>query len=61
MEARRIKRIEYSRTFLKSLDKLPERIIEKAERKEKVFKENPFHPSLGTHKLSGKEKESWAF
>ncbi len=61
MEERRIKRIEYSRKFLKSLEKLPKEIIEKAEKKEKIFKENPFHPFLVTHKLSGKEKESWAF
>ncbi len=61
MEERRIKRIEYSRKFLKSLEKLPKRIIEKAEKKEKIFKENPFHPLLSTHKLSGKERESWDF
>lgn len=61
MEEGRIKRIEYSEKFLKSLDKLPERIIDKAERREKIFRENPFHPILKTHKLSGKERQSWAF
>ena len=61
MEERRIERIEYSKKFLKSLEKLPKRIIEKAEKKEKVFRENPFHHLLKAHKLSGKEKECWAF
>jgi mRNA-degrading endonuclease YafQ of YafQ-DinJ toxin-antitoxin module len=61
MEARRIKNIDYSKKFLKSLEELPESIIAKAEFKETVFKENPFSPSLRTYKLHGKEKESWAF
>jgi mRNA interferase YafQ len=26
-----------------------------------LFAENPFHPSLNTHKLSGKLKDLWAF
>lgn len=26
-----------------------------------IFTENPFHPSLRTHKLSGKLKEMWSF
>ena len=26
-----------------------------------LFTENPFHPSLKTHNLSGKLKEYWAF
>lgn len=58
---RKIKRIEYSKKFLKSLRKLPERIIDQAEEKEKIFKDSSFHPILKTHKLSGKEKEVWAF
>ena len=76
MEERKIKRIDYSGKFLKSLEKLPKRIIEQAELKEKiveehsffstlryarVFKENAFDPRLKTHKLSGQEKECWAF
>jgi len=61
MEKRKIKSIEYSEKFLKSLEKLPERIIEKAGVKEKIFRENPFDSRLGTHKLHGKEKEVQAF
>ena len=32
-----------------------------AEKKEKVFKTDPFHPSLKTHKLQGKLGEFWSF
>lgn len=58
---KKIKEIEYSKKFLKSLKKLPERIIDQAEEKERIFKDNFFHPILKTHKLSGKDKECWAF
>ncbi len=61
MVEERVKRSEYSKRFLKSLDKLPRKIIDKAESKERIFRENPFHSTLRTHKLTGKEKESWAF
>ncbi|MFH1968089.1 MAG: type II toxin-antitoxin system mRNA interferase toxin, RelE/StbE family [bacterium] len=57
----RIKEIKYKRQFLKKLSKLPKEVIERAGEKEKIFKENPFHPILKTHKLHGKEKEAWAF
>ena len=57
----RIKEIEYSKRFLKSASDLPKRMIEQAEAKEKIFRENPFNPALRTHKLTGKEKEAWAF
>ncbi|PIS39656.1 MAG: type II toxin-antitoxin system mRNA interferase toxin, RelE/StbE family [Candidatus Nealsonbacteria bacterium CG08_land_8_20_14_0_20_38_20] len=61
MKERRIKEVEYSNKFLKSLKRLPQKIIKEAEKKEEIFKENPFHPTLRTHKLSGKDKESWGF
>lgn len=61
MDRRKAKKIEYSKRFLDSLKKLPKRIFHKAGDKEKLFRENPFHPTLKTHKLCGKEKESWAF
>jgi len=61
MEERKIKRIDYSKRFLKSLGKLPKRIIEQAEFKEGIFKENALDPRLRTHKLSGKDRECWAF
>lgn len=61
MGERKIKKIKYSRRFLKSLECLPDKIINQAQGKEEIFKENPFHSSLRTHKLSGKDRESWAF
>lgn len=57
----RIKEILTSPLFEKHYKKLPESIRETAKEKEKIFRENPFHLILKTHKLSGKEKESWAF
>lgn len=47
--------------FRKSYKKLPGEIKEKAKIKESIFRKNPFDKRLKTHKLSGKEKESWAF
>ena len=38
MENRKIENIEYSKKFLKSLTKLPERIIQQAEKKENFLK-----------------------
>ena len=61
MEERKIKRVDYSRKFLKSLRELPKRVIKQAKIKEKIFKENIFDSRLKTHKLHGKEKEAWAF
>ncbi len=53
--------IDYSRAFLKTALQLPKKLIGLVEEKELIFKNNPFHPSLRTHKLHGKEKEVWAF
>ena len=47
--------------FIKSYKKLHKIIQEKAKVKEAVFRKNPFDKRLKTHKLLGKEKESWAF
>ena len=54
-------RVEYSDRYLKSASRLPAKIIALADAKEALFRESPFHPSLNTHKLHGKEKEVWAF
>ena len=58
---RKAKKIEYSKKFLRSLRNLTEKIIDQAEEKEKIFKDDLFHPILKTHKFSGKDKECWAF
>ena len=47
--------------FMKSYKRLHKEIQEKAKVKEAVFRKNPFDKRLKTHKLSGKEKEAWAF
>ena len=56
-----IKRIEYSPKFLRSLGKLPYAIQEKAETKEKIFRNDIFDPRLDTHKLHGKDQGRWAY
>ncbi len=54
-------RVDYSRQFLKAASRLPAKLIALADEKEALFKTNPFHPSLETHKLHGKDKNAWAF
>ena len=53
--------VDYSRKFLKSASRLPTRIVQAVTEKEALFKTTPFHPSLETHKLHGKDKDAWAF
>lgn len=55
-----VKRIEYSRQFVKELKKLPDEIISLAIEKEKIFKDNPLHPSLRLHELHGKFRNLWS-
>lgn len=55
-----VKKIEYSRKFVKELNKLPVDIISLVIEKEKVFRNNPLHPSLRLHELHGKFKEVWS-
>lgn len=57
----RIARIETRPIFERHYRKLPKRIREIAKAREKVFRDNPHHPSLETHKLHGKDKNAWAF
>jgi len=61
MEENKIESIEYSNKFLKSSTKLPKKVLNKAEEKEKIFRQNFFDSRLRTHKLSGKDKNCWAF
>jgi mRNA-degrading endonuclease YafQ of YafQ-DinJ toxin-antitoxin module len=56
-----IKNIFIHPRFEKSYKELPKTVKNRAKIKEKIFRENPFDPRLKTHKLSGKEKECWAF
>ncbi|MBI2578032.1 MAG: type II toxin-antitoxin system RelE/ParE family toxin [Candidatus Wildermuthbacteria bacterium] len=57
----KIKEIRYSSKFEKEYRALPIRIKKIAERKEELFRENAFHPTLKTHKLQGGLKEFYSF
>lgn len=46
--------------FQRRYDVLPRSIQKKAEKQEKLFRANPFHPSLNTEKLEPKNKEVWS-
>lgn len=54
-------KIIYSSKFAKEYKKLPRRIKLIAEKKEKIFRKDPFDSSLKTHKLSGKLKDFYSF
>jgi len=56
----KIKDIYYSSTFKKSLVKQSAE-KEKITKKIKKFLNNPFDPSLKTHKLTGKLASYWSF
>ena len=47
--------------FEKQYQKLPLAIQKKAEKKEKIFCQDPFYPSLHTEKLEPRSKEVWSF
>lgn len=46
--------------FEKKFKELPTAIRKKAEKKEEIFRQNPYHPSLHTEKLAPKHKEVWS-
>lgn len=56
-----IEYIKIHQIFERHYKKLSKNTKGRAREREKIFRENPFHPILKTHKLSGKEKEVWAF
>lgn len=46
--------IIYSSKFAREYKKIPEQVKRLAEKKEDIFRNNPFDPKLRTHKLKGK-------
>ncbi|MBI4599293.1 hypothetical protein HY732_00035 [Candidatus Uhrbacteria bacterium] len=48
--------IHVSRQFEKQYKRIPENIRQQAQAKEALFRTDPFHPLLRTHKLKGKRK-----
>lgn len=55
-----VRSIEYGSMFLKQFQALPLEIKKKAAKCEKLFRQNPFHPSLRLHKLHGKLEDHWS-
>ncbi len=53
--------IVYSTHFAKTYKRLPRSVKISAEKKEKLFRENPFDKRLKTHKLHGKLTDLWSF
>ena len=53
--------IRYTSTFAKHFRKLPSRIKNQAEKREKIFRKNPLDPMLKTHALTEKLKGYFAF
>lgn len=54
-------RIVYSSKFAREYKKLPKEIKLLAEKKEKIFRKNPFDPILDTHKVHGRLRDFWSF
>ena len=54
-------RIYSAPQFEKSIQKIPYRIQIIFQKKLKLFRQDPFYPSLKTHKLSGKMKNYYSF
>ncbi len=53
--------ITYSPTFRRQYKKLERDIQERAEAREKIFRQNPFDARLETHKLHGRLSDLWSF
>lgn len=58
---RPIHRVFTSSYFERRFKRLPRRLQELARKKDKLFREDAFHPSLETHKLGGEFKNDWAY
>ncbi|MBD3331177.1 hypothetical protein GF354_06685 [Candidatus Peregrinibacteria bacterium] len=55
-----VKEIHYNKKFERLFLALPQNIQNKACNTEKLFRDNPFHPSLRLHKLKGKLEGLWS-
>jgi len=53
--------IKYTDLFYKNYRRLPKNIKIKAEKAETILRQNPFHPKLKTHPLSGNFKGFYSF
>ena len=57
----KISRSHSSPYFEKKFEKLPKNLQRIATKKIILFENNPFHPSLNTHKLKGPLRGFWSF
>ena len=55
-----IRRIYFGKDFIRQCKRLPRTIIERAVKKEQVFRKNPLHPSLRLHQLRGAWSGYWS-
>jgi len=53
--------IEVTHEFEERYSHLPLPLKKKAEKQERLFRQNPLHPSLNTEKLEPKNKQLWSF
>ncbi len=53
--------IRYKQSFLRQLRKLPVALQEETKVKVALFREDPHHPMLKTHKLHGVLQGHWSF
>ncbi len=54
-------KIIFTSKFIREYKKLPQEIKIRAEEREEIFRKDPFHVSLDTHKLHGQFKDFWSF
>ena len=54
-------KIVYKPSFLRQYRKLIESLREEAKEKIEIFRQDPSHPFLKTHKLKGSLKDFWSF
>lgn len=54
-------KIYYSSKFVREYRRLPTKIKTVAEKREKIFRLDPFDPRLKTHRLTGKLKGYYSF
>jgi addiction module RelE/StbE family toxin len=55
-----VRAIYYEPSFLKDWNRLDRRFREAGAKAEKLFRNNPLHPSLRLHQLQGKLKGLWS-
>lgn len=53
--------IHYTSDFRRAYKKLSKNIQDILDRKDALFRKDPFHPSLKTHRLHGPLKKLWSF